>query len=159
MIRRPPRSTRTDTLFPYTTLFRSLRLQYVGGLQRLLQSRTQRENGDLLAFPHDTALANRKPLRDGRQCGSGAISARIANGDRTAIVKGAGMHHMNQLDLVRRSHHNHVRQGGKISDVEAARMSAAISAHQPRAVDSETDGKILDRHVVHDLIVSALQKG
>src|SRR3546814_6249971 len=26
MIRRPPRSTRTDTLFPYTTLFRSQRL-------------------------------------------------------------------------------------------------------------------------------------
>src|SRR3546814_2819461 len=29
MIRRPPRSTRTDTLFPYTTLFRS-----VGRLRR-----------------------------------------------------------------------------------------------------------------------------
>src|SRR3546814_2065736 len=29
MIRRPPRSTRTDTLFPYTTLFRS-------GMSRLL---------------------------------------------------------------------------------------------------------------------------
>src|SRR3546814_13610247 len=33
MIRRPPRSTRTDTLFPYTTLFRSdlsqVRLYYV----------------------------------------------------------------------------------------------------------------------------------
>src|SRR3546814_15124958 len=26
MIRRPPRSTRTDTLFPYTTLFRSMAL-------------------------------------------------------------------------------------------------------------------------------------
>src|SRR3546814_15050166 len=26
MIRRPPRSTRTDTLFPYTTLFRSARI-------------------------------------------------------------------------------------------------------------------------------------
>src|SRR3546814_11353861 len=26
MIRRPPRSTRTDTLFPYTTLFRSCKL-------------------------------------------------------------------------------------------------------------------------------------
>src|SRR3546814_19308646 len=25
MLRRPPRSTRTDTLFPYTTLFRSVR--------------------------------------------------------------------------------------------------------------------------------------
>src|SRR3546814_18470682 len=28
MIRRPPRSTRTDTLFPYTTLFRSLPLHW-----------------------------------------------------------------------------------------------------------------------------------
>src|SRR3546814_2920318 len=36
MIRRPPRSTRTDTLFPYTTLFRSpgpaQRLTVTGGL-------------------------------------------------------------------------------------------------------------------------------
>src|SRR3546814_8896928 len=28
MIRRPPRSTRTDTLFPYTTLFRSDRVRH-----------------------------------------------------------------------------------------------------------------------------------
>src|SRR3546814_11650279 len=30
MIRRPPRSTRTDTLFPYTTLFRSKDIIYHG---------------------------------------------------------------------------------------------------------------------------------
>src|SRR3546814_16851745 len=30
MIRRPPRSTRTDTLFPYTTLFRSKQLRSLG---------------------------------------------------------------------------------------------------------------------------------
>src|SRR3546814_8818166 len=30
MIRRPPRSTRTDTLFPYTTLFRSIPGSYWG---------------------------------------------------------------------------------------------------------------------------------
>src|SRR3546814_11665372 len=34
MIRRPPRSTRTDTLFPYTTLFRS-RTERLGGTARL----------------------------------------------------------------------------------------------------------------------------
>src|SRR3546814_15905304 len=35
MIRRPPRSTRTDTLFPYTTLVRSPRTgQYGGGNRR-----------------------------------------------------------------------------------------------------------------------------
>src|SRR3546814_10919187 len=37
MIRRPPRSTRTDTLFPYTTLFRSNRLW--------LRSEGERTNG------------------------------------------------------------------------------------------------------------------
>src|SRR3546814_5674439 len=30
MIRRPPRSTRTDTLFPYTTLFRSIEMAQGG---------------------------------------------------------------------------------------------------------------------------------
>src|SRR3546814_16078392 len=34
MLRRPPRSTRTDTLFPYTTLFRSRRV--VVGFQPVL---------------------------------------------------------------------------------------------------------------------------
>src|SRR3546814_4373834 len=29
MIRRPPRSTRTDTLFPYTTLFRSIPIRRI----------------------------------------------------------------------------------------------------------------------------------
>src|SRR3546814_15158706 len=36
MIRRPPRSTRTDTLFPYTTLFRS---DGIGDLPQSLQAR------------------------------------------------------------------------------------------------------------------------
>src|SRR3546814_20642744 len=35
MIRRPPRSTRTDTLFPYTTLFRSARTLSGGEAQRI----------------------------------------------------------------------------------------------------------------------------
>src|SRR3546814_1449439 len=39
MIRRPPRSTRTDTLFPYPTLFRSL------GQPHLAQGRARRAFG------------------------------------------------------------------------------------------------------------------
>src|SRR3546814_20260505 len=40
MIRRPPRSTRTDTLFPYTTLFRSL---VVGAAQQQRRHRRPRK--------------------------------------------------------------------------------------------------------------------
>src|SRR3546814_3381658 len=51
MIRRPPRSTRTDTLFPYTTLFRSphLLLALRGGAskpERLLQPGRQLVHGE-----------------------------------------------------------------------------------------------------------------
>src|SRR3546814_2396999 len=46
MIRRPPRSTRTDTLFPYTTLFRS------DSSSRLLEF----GGGGALRFPVRTAV-------------------------------------------------------------------------------------------------------
>src|SRR3546814_217979 len=47
MIRRPPRSTRTDTLFPYTTLFRSI-VQKVLIRQQILV----RERGDWFLYRH-----------------------------------------------------------------------------------------------------------
>src|SRR3546814_1129801 len=50
MIRRPPRSTRTDTLFPYTTLFRSLR-------QALLQLFAVVVRGGFLDLRLDLAAA------------------------------------------------------------------------------------------------------
>src|SRR3546814_3090873 len=37
MIRRPPRSTRTDTLFPYTTLFRSPQRASINGERSVLR--------------------------------------------------------------------------------------------------------------------------
>src|SRR3546814_12450454 len=52
MIRRPPRSTRTDTLFPYTTLFRSA--------QRTMKADTPRfkqpGHGDVVHMPHDVQV-------------------------------------------------------------------------------------------------------
>src|SRR3546814_12271718 len=47
MIRRPPRSTRTDTLFPYTTLFRSL---FDGGLIAIGASLSLLGRAQLLAI-------------------------------------------------------------------------------------------------------------
>src|SRR3546814_4232207 len=43
MIRRPPRSTRTDTLFPYTTLFRSLQVEQRRGVVGILEDEGGRE--------------------------------------------------------------------------------------------------------------------
>src|SRR3546814_2769349 len=58
MIRRPPRSTRTDTLFPYTTLFRSVQVVRHVALRRFEGFEHQRQFAALLldldhvAVPH-----------------------------------------------------------------------------------------------------------
>src|SRR3546814_1743224 len=50
MIRRPPRSTRTDTLFPYTTLFRSRCVQMLGGQGVTSETIVMRIFKDMRAF-------------------------------------------------------------------------------------------------------------
>src|SRR3546814_14293177 len=62
MIRRPPRSTRTDTLFPYTTLFRS-------GLRRL---DIERALGDVHAARQDA-----RPRLVDRAVGAGGGDAHL----------------------------------------------------------------------------------
>src|SRR3546814_2646216 len=73
MIRRPPRSTRTDTLFPYTTLFRSQVLlhafRHEG--QRLVDDRSQRldllvNEGKTVQLFSDFPDASYRPVVDGR---------------------------------------------------------------------------------------------
>src|SRR3546814_14714886 len=51
MIRRPPRSTRTDTLFPYTTLFRS------GGAVIVRRRRLLERPHAAIAFEHIVSRA------------------------------------------------------------------------------------------------------
>src|SRR3546814_2838928 len=61
MHRRPPRSTRTDTLFPYTTLFRS-----VGMTEQNLAGafeRAQQEDAVLLLDEVDSFLQDRRKAR------------------------------------------------------------------------------------------------
>src|SRR3546814_1153871 len=56
MIRRPPRSTRTDTLFPYTTLFRSQRRTW----RRL--HRLHRLRGMFSAAPNTRGLVRKAKI-------------------------------------------------------------------------------------------------
>src|SRR3546814_20497754 len=55
MIRRPPRSTRTDTLFPYTTLFRSDTIGLLTGALDALDSEAARGIRTTLATMRETA--------------------------------------------------------------------------------------------------------
>src|SRR3546814_13331401 len=67
MLRQPPRSNRTDTLFPYTTLFRSgAECRHDAGAQVLVEGAAMLEDGTLDAPMEGTQpvddLVRRRPL-------------------------------------------------------------------------------------------------
>src|SRR3546814_2318537 len=80
MIRRPPRSTRTDTLFPYTTLFRSL--------QSRLEPRAHRKRGAEFG------------LRFGKAIAAAEIIERLFGGDDP--VGGRSEEHTSELQSLMR---------------------------------------------------------
>src|SRR3546814_11324671 len=93
MLRRPPRSTRTDTLFPYTTLFRS------GADLELLRPRpralalaerffVRSETGALLALPAEAREAAFVRLWCAKEAVLKAHGRGLAFGDRKSGVKG-----------------------------------------------------------------------
>src|SRR3546814_10699072 len=57
MIRRPPRSTRTDTLFPYTALFRSVGANGADGAQQGGGRKTD-ANGNVIGKGREAAADN-----------------------------------------------------------------------------------------------------
>src|SRR3546814_3358368 len=77
MIRLPPRSTRTDTLFPYTTLFRSSRPLL--GLRQRAGGRLLRGDERALQAATGNGKAGSRLSRRLR-CGAGADSRRRSQG-------------------------------------------------------------------------------
>src|SRR3546814_11775451 len=61
MIRRPPRSTRTDTLFPYTTLFRSPNLRRSRLDRKVLKAVVYDHCGAAIANPPDEQRSTIQP--------------------------------------------------------------------------------------------------
>src|SRR3546814_2573961 len=62
MIRRPPRSTRTDTLFPYTTLFRSVTEDVTGAVGAERQLDLVEVFGDMSGKRRRQVVAQAHPL-------------------------------------------------------------------------------------------------
>src|SRR3546814_6771281 len=80
MIRRPPRSTRTDTLFPYTTLFRSR------GRRELLP-RLSAHRGELAAPPRRDPADHSRHDRDGGNPDRREVGARLRSEEHTSELQ------------------------------------------------------------------------
>src|SRR3546814_17741939 len=123
MIRRPPRSTRTDTLFPYTTLFRSDDRQRRRVLpRRLLDDRAQGGDDDAqrAAMRHDQrrVVVLLRRAQDPRDAALGALdelAERLALGRIVEPVerRRGGADQAAEETLAQVRHRSEERRGGK----------------------------------------------
>src|SRR3546814_10957874 len=98
MIRRPPRSTRTDTLFPYTTLFRSVGRHVDHGPALGLRLVEGLVEGADVAFPVIGELSFRirvmnkegeaRPVPCRRPLRHGEVAIGVSSEDRKSVVSG-----------------------------------------------------------------------
>ena len=95
----------------------------------------------------------------GRHLDAHALAARIAQRRGAVVDGGGGGHHVLQFRLVGGGHQHEARQAAEIGDVEGAGVGRAVGADEAGAVDGEAHRQALDRHVVHHLVVGALQEG
>src|SRR3546814_7239308 len=111
MIRRPPRSTRTDTLFPYTTLFRS-----GGGDRRsrgvrhrthfvseILQQLFQKQGADRIVLDDHQAQGFRLAFPEGLALRFGRGAGGRGNGRRRVhLARGRSEEHTSELQSLMR---------------------------------------------------------
>jgi hypothetical protein len=87
-----------------------------------------------------------------------AGAARVAHGDRVVLLEG-GAQQLAAFALVGRAGHADVGNAAQKGDVVVARVRGAVGAHQAGAVEREHHRQVLQRHVVDQLVVAALQEG
>src|SRR3546814_2165608 len=98
MIRRPPRSTRTDTLFPYTTLFRS---------QAFVQYHAKRPNHHPLSKRFNACCGNHTQARAAARTWAAGTDHLILCASRGgsyngAVSKGRSEEHTSELQSLMR---------------------------------------------------------
>src|SRR3546814_439862 len=106
MIRQPPRSTRTDTLFPYTTLFRSARNEALVAVRRRVGEGVQRAG-----VLDDAADVEQRHLGQVGIAGAGEERLAVLP-DRLVAVHAGTVVAVDRLRHERRSYHTDGRPCG-----------------------------------------------
>src|SRR3546814_14363120 len=124
MIRRPPRSTRTDTLFPYTTLFRSIRADIVrsGAAWATGKGRHHRPASCIGSLEQRRIDVNTAIATPAGQVQEGAIAHLIVEADRPAWRAAFRLDHTDAILTVQR--------GGRLAPV-IGRVTTSKEYHAP----------------------------
>ena len=132
--------------------------EFVGGLKTLGQAGSEGQERYVASGAQDSPLADLERTGKERNRRSHPIAPRITESAGSIVDRGGGGDHVRKLGFIRGRHDHEAREAGKIADVERPRMSWAVCADEPGAVDREAHGKRLQRDIMRDLVVAALKE-
>src|SRR5438552_3502208 len=140
----------------HETHVRHCRVELFGGLERRFQHRAEGEDRHALSAPSHLAF----PERDGFHllfCLSQCSAPRVPHAART-ITHETCVEHLPAFVGVGGGHHREIGHRAQVGEVEGAIVGRAIAADEAGAIERKQHRQVLDRDVVDQLIVAALQE-
>ena len=133
------------------------RIQLISYAFAGLYHAAERKNGQPAALAERQALTQRNRRHFLFDFYSRPAATWIAHRGR-ALVPESGIQHLPAFIFIGRRHDDHARNAAHETEIETARVSRSVRPHQAGAVDGEQHGKILQCHIVNQLVVRPLQK-
>jgi hypothetical protein len=136
----------------------SPRREAVGELERVLHHAAEGPDHDIGALAEDLGMADGEGSGLGLDLYAGAGAARVADEAGAGEVE-ARVQHVDEFVLVLGLHDRGVGHAAEIGEVEEAVVRGAVVGREAGAIHAEGDRQVLQRDVVNDLIVGALEEG
>ena len=105
------------------------------------------------------SLADFEDARPFFRLRAGADAARIADGDRAGMVVGHRPKHVAEFIFVLRLHVDDSGNLPEVADIEEAVVGRAVVAGKAGAIHAKGDVEVLQRDIMNDHVVGALQEG
>src|SRR3546814_7827922 len=135
MIRRPPRSTRTDTLFPYTTLFRSSRSQ----IRRSIREYGAGEPEIAIGAADDIEqwLSAMRALNTGRHAANAWEEPLFRSFAHELVIRGLANREVELMRITQSGHLlGYLRSAAHTSELQSLmRISYAVSCLQKKHIE------------------------
>ena len=129
------------------------------GLLRFGKAGSERQQRHRRALANDAAAADLERDAALRHLDADAFATRVTQRGGALVIGRLRRNHVDEIGLIGGGHDHEFRQAAEIGEIERARMRRAVSADETGAVHRKAHRQLLDRDVVHDLVVGALQEG
>ena len=132
-------------------------IEFFGCLQGRIQKCAESQNSNAFAHTADFCFGKRQRLQISLRLNTGTSTTWIANRYRVVLLKCAAQQHP-ALAFIGRTGNAQIRYTPHKRNVVRASVGGSIGTHQTSTIQCKHHREVLQRHIVNQLVITALQK-